>query len=302
MRFVLPDSPDGTIRVRGDAVLTLAGLDVATDSDPAQVVRDRELRVRASVADRLGWLTSTPSAELRKVTAALTIPLGGGADQSGTGQVVLHDARVLGLSWEQLVIGPDASPLVPEARALLAIAVQRLTDAAAGASASAFAALLESLGLIAGGGAAFDAIDQLVRDPGGLVRARFAAALPDLCRGGRRRPRECPAWSTSPPAHGPSRRHGRRRTVRLVGRRDRRPDRAQQARSGSARPDPRGPTGSLRLLVDLAPFAARIRWQRPGGGTDVRRAVACPRRRRHRPGARPRGPESRRPSGCRDPA
>ena len=270
VRFVLPDSPGGTVRVRGDAVLTAIGFDVATESDPARVVTERELRVRASVTDRLGWLTATPSAELRKVTADVLFPLGGGGDDAGpgTGRVVLHDARVLSQSWEQLVIGREDSSLVPEARALLASAVQRLHEAAAGEAAVALATLLDAVALTVDGATAFDAVDQLVRDPGGLFRARMASALPELS-------------SAVTAALGvPGVLDLAAGTVHLV-------HSATNGRFGwsadvTAGPGglagtvafgpaaAAGPAGALRLLVDLAPYAVRVSWQRPSGDVELR--------------------------------
>lgn len=265
VRFVLPDGPGGSLRVRGDAVLTLVGADAPTAGAPARVVTARSLRVRASVADRLGWLTATPTAELRKVTAALHVPLGGGsgAPGPGTGRVVLHDARVLGREWEQLVVGPDAEPLLPEARTLLAVAVQRLTDAAAGASADALAALLEALAVTVDGATVHDAVDQLVRDPGGLVRARLRAALPELAA----------AVQDAVGATGASVDLAtgtlRLRTTAGTGLLGWQAD-VTASPSGLVGTVSVGPADALRVVVGLAPFGVRLVWQHPGGGvTDV---------------------------------
>ncbi len=262
VRFVLPEGPDGSLRVRGDAVLTLVGADAPTAGEPARAVTARSLRVRASVADRLGWLTSTPTTGLRKVTADLVVPLGGGAG-AGTGRVVLHDARVLGRDWEQLVLGPDADPLLPEARTLLAVAVQRLTDAAAGASADALAALLEALALTVDGATVMDAVDQLVRDPGGLVRARLQAALPALAA----------AVQTAVGAEGTTVDLAtgtvRLRTTGGTGLLGWQAD-VSASPSGLVGTVSVGPADALRVVVQLAPFAVRLAWQHPGGTvTDV---------------------------------
>jgi hypothetical protein len=268
VRFVLPDSPGGTLRVRGNAVLTVIGLDVATDTDPARVVRNRELRLRAAMTDRLGWLTATPSAELRKITADVLFPLGGeGGAGPGTGRVVLHDARVLSQSWEQLVVGREDSALVPEARTLLAAAMQRLQDVAAGQAAVALAALLDAAALTVDGATAFDAVDQLVRDPGGLFRSRLASGLPelssavtaaiglpdvlDLATGTVHVTHTATTgrfgWSADVTA-GPG---GLAGTVAI----------------GPAAAS--GPAGALRLLVDLAPYVVRLSWHRPGGDVEL---------------------------------
>lgn len=266
VRFALPDSTDGSLRVRGGAVLTLVGLDVATGTEPARVVTERELRLHAAVSDRLGFLVATPDIELRKVTADAVVPLGGGGPAEGTGRVVLHDARVLGRSWERLVVAPGAADLVPEARTLLAVAFQRLREPAAGQVAGSLAGVLEAAGITVAGAAAFDPIDQLVRDPGGLLRARLAGALPqltaavttalgmpgiDLAAGTVRIEHTSTGglfgWSADVTA-GPG---GLTGSVAV------------------GPPSAAGPAGALRLLVDLAPYAVRLEWQQPGGGTEL---------------------------------
>ena len=122
-----------------------------------------------------------PNSSLRSVSADLTLPLDGSA--AGTARITLHDARVFGQSWERLVLGTGAGavPVLPEARVLLAAAMQRLrADVASGAS-IACADLLSALGLVdASGGIEADAFDQLVHDPGGLIRQRLAAAGDEL--------------------------------------------------------------------------------------------------------------------------
>jgi hypothetical protein len=265
VRFVLPDSPDGSLRVSGDALLTLAGADAATATEPARVVTGRSLRVRAGVADRLGWLTSTPTAELRKVTADLLVPLGGeaGPPGPGTGRVVLHDARILTRDWEQLVVGPDAEPFLPEARTLLAVAVQRLTDAAAGASAQALAALLEALAVTVDGAVVADAVDQLVRDPGGLLRARLQAAGPAVSAAVQAAVGATGA--TVDLATGTV----RLRTTSGTGLSGWQAD-VTASPSGLVGTVSVGPPDGLRAVVQLAPFAVRLAWQHPGGAvTDV---------------------------------
>lgn len=259
VRFALPDHPDGSLRVRGDAVLTLGGVDAPTATDPPRVVTARSLRVRAGVTDRLGWLTATPSAELRKVTADVLVPLGGGAG-AGSGRVVLHDARVLTREWEQLVVGPDGDPLLPEARTLLAVAVQRLADAAAGTGAEVLRGLLDAFALTAGGAAAFDAVDLLVRDPGGLVRSRLAAALPAVAA----------AVQDALGAEGATVDLAtgavRLRTTSGTGLFGWQADvtASPSALTGTVSV---GPADALRVVVQLAPFAVRLVWRHPGGAT-----------------------------------
>src|SRR5262249_9063650 len=90
-----------------------------------------------------------------------------------------HDARVFGQSWERLALGNTAGsvPVLPEARVLLAAAVQRITADVAGTASVALTRLLTALGIVgAGGGLVGDAVEQLVHDPGGLLRHRLAEA------------------------------------------------------------------------------------------------------------------------------
>lgn len=178
LRFGVPTRPGGALAIAGTAELSL----FAADLGPAGLVRrERVLRVRLSVADRTGWLSATPALSLRAVSADLTVPLDGAA--SGRCSITLHDARVFGQDRERLVLGTAAGmvPVLPEARVLLSALVQRLAADVAGPSSVALADVLQALGLVAeAGGVAADAIDQLVHDPGGLVRQRFASLGPEL--------------------------------------------------------------------------------------------------------------------------
>jgi large repetitive protein len=176
VRFVLPTTSSGTLSVSGDALLTLFAYDEATGINTS-----RRLRARLRVADRLGWLTSTPDLELRMVTADVSVPLDGSSH--GEAAVALHDARVFGQSWECLTLGNVAGsvPVLPEARVLLAAAIQRITADVAGTASVALAQLLTALGIVgASGGVVGDAVDQLIHDPGGLLRQRLATAEVDL--------------------------------------------------------------------------------------------------------------------------
>src|SRR5262249_28457660 len=115
VRFVVAPTTTGSVSVSGDALLTLFSYDRTGGPDTS-----RHLRVRLRVGDRLGWLSATPDLELRMLTADVAVPLDGAAHGEAT--VTLHDARVFGQSWEQLVLGADgdAVPVLPEARTLLA--------------------------------------------------------------------------------------------------------------------------------------------------------------------------------------
>ncbi|MGI9052148.1 MAG: DUF6603 domain-containing protein [Ilumatobacteraceae bacterium] len=173
LRLVVAPSATGTLAVSGDALLTLFAYDRTTGVDTSP-----SLRVRMQLADRTSWLVATPDLELRKVTADVLMALDG-AD-TGTATVTLHDARVFGQTWERLVLGIDAAggavPVLPEARTLLAAAIQRLSADSGAAMSNGLGDLLAALGIVAeAGGVVGDAVDQLVHDPGGLLRQRFAA-------------------------------------------------------------------------------------------------------------------------------
>ncbi len=165
--------------------------------------------------------------------------------------------------------GPGTEPLLPEARVLLAAAVQRLVTDAEGLASAALCDLLEALGLIQGGGAALDAFDQLVHDPAGLVRARLtstAAALSaaidgllgpvgaSFSLGGR-------SVSVEAGSDG-SGLFGWAADVQV----------SPSGLAGTLRFGPSAstsPAGSVQVLVDLDPFTARLEWRHPGRGTDV---------------------------------
>ncbi|MBK9316487.1 MAG: hypothetical protein IPM55_19920 [Acidobacteria bacterium] len=171
LRYILAPTTSGTVSVTGSALLKLFSYDLASGVDT-----NRHLRTQLRIGDRLGWLTSTPEMELRMLTADVQLPLDGG---QGTATVTLHDARVNGQSWERLVLGTGAgaAPVLPEARILLAAAIQRVTADAAGTASVALKDLLTALSIIApNGGVEADAIDQLIHDPAEFVTQRLAAA------------------------------------------------------------------------------------------------------------------------------
>lgn len=175
--LAIPDHSAGALRITGDARLQLVR---ATPAGPA-LDTSRHLRVRLSVSDRTAWLVSGADMELRAISADVSIPLDG--TSAGRATLTLHDARVFGQTWEALTLGsePGASAVVPEARTLLAIFASRLPTDPDTLGPSPLAALLTALGLISPtGGIAPDAVDQLIRDPGGLVRARLASHGPNL--------------------------------------------------------------------------------------------------------------------------
>jgi large repetitive protein len=264
LRVAVAPTTTGAVSISGDAVLQLFAYDEAAGIDTS-----RALRIRLRLADRLGWLTSTADVELRMVTADLTMPLDGAGHGAAT--VTLHDARVFGQSWERLTLGagPGAVPVMPEARTLLASAVQRVTADAAGPASVALAQLLTALGIVgAGGGVVGDAVDQLIFDPGGLLRERLAAAGAAISAAvatlvgptsasvdlGARRLRVAGGSDTAG-------RFGWHADVTaspsgLVG----------QLRFGAA--SPAQPRGGLAVVVDLQPFRVSLQWRQPGGALD----------------------------------
>ena len=291
--MTVPPSTTGTLLIEGDARLTLIGYD-----RDAGVDRRRSLRVRVWVSDRLGWLIATPEQELRFVSIDATIPLSDDAPPA-TAVVTLHDARVLGQSWERLVVGAagPAMPLLPEARLLIATAVQRLVaDAAANplAAGTGRPGARRSAWCV-NGGAVHDAFDQLVHDASGprrqraRHRARRRARLPSPTCSGR--------WPrTIDLDDGTVRLVGGRRSPGLFGwtadvTSHRRHRAAITARSRSVRTPPVGAVGGAQVVIGLSPFTAEFRWHQPGG-THRRRLALWPaperRRNRRRCSSRPR--------------
>ena len=261
VRLAVPATATGTVAVEGDALVTLGGFDL----DGSDV--GRELRVRASVRDRLGWLAATPEHALRMVGADVTVPLDG-APGAGRGRLVLHDARAFGVDQERLIVDPlaGAGALSPEARLLLGVAVARLVADAADPIAGALTSLLERLELIADGGAVPSAFEQLVHDPAGLVAARTAADPDGIATalGGLLGPAAAAAVDLEA------------RTLTLAGGS---PEQGAFGWSGtltaapgsltgrlSAGPEgPVGVAGAVRLTLDLAPAAVSLRWEQPSG-------------------------------------
>ncbi len=265
LRWSLPGTSTGALAVNGSAELSLFAFD-----DAGGPRSERVLRVRLSVTDRMGWLAANPDLGLRSVSADISVPLDGAS--SGSTRIVLNDARVFGQSWERLILGTVAGavPVLPEARVLLAAAVQRLTNDVAGTASIACADLLGALGITAAaGGVAGDAVDQLVHDPGGLLRQRLAlvgdeiqAALAGLLG---------PLGASVNLAT---------KTVRVQG------GGASAGRFGWAvdvsaspssltgtlnfGPDAALPVvGGLQVRVTLAPFTASLHWHHSGGSSDV---------------------------------
>ncbi len=266
LRWVLPADATGTVTISGRAELQLFAFDEGSGIDTSRL-----LRVNLRIGDRLGWLAATPELELRAVSADLTLPLDGSSP--GSSRVVLHDGRVFGQSWESLALGnldDDALPVLPEARVLLAAAIQRLTADLGGTASLALGNLLKALGLIAAnGGVVGDAVDQLVHDPAGLVRQRLASAGAQISSSLNALLGPLGA-SIDLPTH----------TVRVqgggsaLGRFGWLADlsASPSALSGQLRfgPDAALPTvGGLQLQLELNPLRISLHWHRSGGTRDV---------------------------------
>ena len=263
VRIPIATSATGALSVDGEALVTLIGFDRSTG-----VVHDRAARFRLRIADRAGWLTSTADMELRMVSADVTVPLDGTGTGSAT--ITLHDARVFGQSWERLVLGTTdgAVPVLPEARTLLAAAIQRLTADQAGLTSVGLTTLLKALGVVAAeGGAVPDAIDQLIHDPGGLVRQRLASAETQLVTAIIQLLGPTAACVDLP---------GRSITIEGGGDDAGRFGWHAAVTAGLAGvtghvqfgPNASSPTGALQLHVDLQPFTIGVQWHRPGGVVD----------------------------------
>jgi large repetitive protein len=265
VQLAVAQATSGTVSASGDALVTLFSYDTTTGIDTS-----RELRVRLRVADRSGWLSATPDLELRMVTADISIPLD--STDPGRARVTLHDARVYGESWEQLVLGnvAGAVPVLPEARVLLAAAMQRITADVTGTASVALTQLLTALGIIdPSGGVAADAVDQLVHDPGGLIRQRLAIGAVELS-------------SAVQALLGPlgATVDLNARSVRVAGGSD---AAGRFGWHGDVTASPAGLTGQLRFgpdvsstpvgklnfVLDLNPLQASMIWQQPGGTTET---------------------------------
>lgn len=265
VRLAVPPTTAGSLVVEGDALVTLAGWDRV-----GGITTARELRVRSTVRDRLGWLASTPELALRMVTADVVVPLGGGAGPGHT-TITLHDARAFGVDRERLVLGTtaEAVPLLPEARVLIGTAVERLVADVTNPVAAGLVALLEQLGLVSAGGSVPNAFEQLIHDPAGLVNGRLAAATSAIAGvlGGLLGPAgatvDLPARTIAITGGSPSTGKFGWSGQLTVG-----PSGLSSGGLTVGPPGPFGAAGGLQLALELVPFAAALRWHRPSGAVD----------------------------------
>ena len=265
LRLVLAPTGTGSVSVSGSALLSLFSFDTASGIDTG-----RYLRVQLRIGDRLGWLSATPELELRMVTADLRMPLDGVSHGDAT--VTLHDARVAGQSWERLVLGngPGAVPVLPEARILLAAAIQRVTADVAGSASLELTRLLTAVGIIAPtGGVAGDAVDQLVNDPGGLLRQRLTVAGAEVSNAVAALLGPLAA-SVNLGAHSVRVLGGGNTSGRFGWHAD--VTASATGLSGQLRfgaDTPSQPAGALNLILDLNPLQAALQWHQPGGSVDT---------------------------------
>ena len=180
---------------------------------------------------------------------------------------------MFGQSWEALALATvddDAVPVLPEARVLLAAAMQRLTADLGGTASLALGNLLEALGLIgANGGVVGDAVDQLVHDPAGLLRQRLASAGAQISSslnallGPLGASIDLPTQTVRVQGGGSALgRFGWQADVSA----------SPSALAGQLRfgPDAALPTvGGLQLQLDLNPLRVSLQWHRSGGSSEV---------------------------------
>lgn len=185
------DLPVFDLDVGGLLVGVGAAIEVATvtRADPGpgldvRAVRSVIVDVHLGVHD--GWLVGGPgatgsSADLRWMSARVVVPLDGSV---GDCELVLHEARGLGVDRERWVVRADgdgvvATVAVPEVRVLLSEVVARLRSGSPD-----LATMLETFGLVRDDGLDPDGLDRLLHDTASTLRrltsqapAAVAAAL-----------------------------------------------------------------------------------------------------------------------------
>ncbi|HTY73503.1 MAG TPA: DUF6603 domain-containing protein [Actinomycetes bacterium] len=179
--LLTPPGGHGTT-VSGLLLLTLA---TASASGPS-VHATPALRLDLAVADTDGWLVGGPGTtpvagalplELRRLDVRVEADLRGGAAST---EITLQEGSALGADWPALpVITPaavsgaiEATPLLPEAQALLVALVDRLTSVVDASPAGVLLDLLRAAGVSRSDGAVVpDALTHLVNDPAAHLRA-----------------------------------------------------------------------------------------------------------------------------------
>ena len=118
-----------------------------------------------------GWLVggpgSTTGADVRWMSVRVDVPLEG---TEGSCELVLHEARALGVERERWLVRAGDSPALPEVRLLLGEVLERLR-----LSSPDVAALLTALGMFEP-----DGLDRLMHDTAQLLRGRVAVASTEI--------------------------------------------------------------------------------------------------------------------------
>ncbi|MBV1856283.1 DUF6603 domain-containing protein [Catellatospora tritici] len=176
----------GGLLVGVGATVELCRIGRAGGGLSAQLVRGVIVDVHLGVHD--GWLLGGPGTsgdpEVRWMSARVEVPLDG---RPGDAELVLHEARGLGIDRERWVVRADpagaafdvtadqVTGAVPEVRVLVGGVLARLRAASAD-----LAALLDLLGVVRAGGLDPDGLDRLLHDTAATVRAAVAAAPADV--------------------------------------------------------------------------------------------------------------------------
>ncbi len=202
--FLTPPGGHGTT-LTGAAMITLGS--VARPGPVVAAAPSIHVDLDLGESDSGSWLIGGPGTspvggalplELRRIRLTADIGLHG---TPSTARLVLGEGAALGAEWAQLVVEPPAEvsgtletlPMLPEARALLDALVRRLAAAIPASPAGLAVSLLRSVGLVdVGGGLVPDALDHLLHDPGGQLRAvprdalmsALAGLIPELTPAG----------------------------------------------------------------------------------------------------------------------
>jgi hypothetical protein len=202
--FLTPPGGHGTT-LAGAAMITLGS--AARPGPVLAATPSVHLDLDLAESDPGGWLIGGPGTtpvggalplELRRIRLSADIGVHG---TPSSARVVLGEGAALGAEWVQLVVEPpdhvtgtlEALPMLPEARALLDALVTKLAGSAPTSPAGLAVALLRAVGLVdSGGGLVPDALDHLLHDPGGQLRAvprdalmsALAGLIPELTPSG----------------------------------------------------------------------------------------------------------------------
>jgi hypothetical protein len=179
------------LSLSGDALLELVGVDAAGRAP--ETTTARALTLHLEMRRPNGWLSGgpngvdpPPTAELRWLSANVTVPLGSALPASA--EIVLHEPSVFGIARERWIVRPSGSAsamdvvttALPEVRVLLSIVAEQLSAAASGSPAlAAVCDTMRGLGLMDAGGASIpDGIDHFLHD----TESHVADALADTVR------------------------------------------------------------------------------------------------------------------------